>query len=500
MSGLKRKTLSLEEKLAVIEGYETGRRKTDICKEFQLVSSTLYTILKNKEKIVKAYEDGCRGLKRIRRCERVDVDAALIKWFRQCRNANVPVNITLLMQKAEEFGASLGDKEFKCSRGWIDRFKQRYGIKFEKMNESVDSKEKENWLKNVWPKLRKGYTDDQIYCAKETGIFFRLLPDQMPKLRNDEQFAKDRISVLLCTNMTGTDKMKLLVVGAVKQSKDLPANYETNPKSWITSEIFERQLREWDQQFLEKQKKILLLLDSCPTHPILYGLTNIKLVLLPFKPTSTVQPMAQGIIKNLKCHYRKILLTQIIPNAKDGKQCNVTLDEGIECLNKAWHEVTSETITNSFCYAKLCDARSIVIAESNEDDIMLPVLMKKWKGVVNQNGESSSTDVTAELFASADEFVATSQQTNAEVKQEEEEQETNKQEEQDTTTEIKLEEIEEEQDTEEGEADVPPSVSEALKAVKVLISYYKSCDISDNTVEILHVIERDIERKFWSET
>ena len=31
----------------------------------------------------------------------------------------------------------------------------------------------ETWLRDVWPSIRQGYTDDEIYNADESGLFLR---------------------------------------------------------------------------------------------------------------------------------------------------------------------------------------------------------------------------------------------------------------------------------------------------------------------------------------
>lgn len=54
--------------------------------------------------------------------------------------------------------------------------KKRCNIDFGKINEKergVPNNIIDEWLKNVWPKLREGYEDDQIFNADETGLFFK---------------------------------------------------------------------------------------------------------------------------------------------------------------------------------------------------------------------------------------------------------------------------------------------------------------------------------------
>ena len=57
-----------------------------------------------------------------------------------------------------------------------------------------------------------------------------------------------------------------------------------------------------------------MIVDNCPAHPKVQGLKAIKLIFLPPNTTSKTQPMDQGVIQNLKLHYRKlVILQQLMP-------------------------------------------------------------------------------------------------------------------------------------------------------------------------------------------
>lgn len=149
---LKRKVLSIEEKVKVIREIENGRKKADVCRKFGLVNSTVQTIWKNKTKIIDAFEQNGSRIKRLRKPERSDVDEALLKWFKQQRSDNIPVSGPLLMVKAEEFAKKLKDEEFVCSAGWIDRFKLRHNITFGKVSgeaRGVNTETTTEWLRKV---------------------------------------------------------------------------------------------------------------------------------------------------------------------------------------------------------------------------------------------------------------------------------------------------------------------------------------------------------------
>ena len=125
----------------------------------------------------------------------------------------------------------------------------------------------------------------------------------------------ERITVLCCANLTGTDKCKLLVIGKSLRPRcfkninvdNLPVTYRANKKAWMTSQIFEW-LAAWDSYLTKVNLKILLLVDNCTAHSHVSTLKNIQLEFLPPNTISLIQPMDQGIIKNLKTLYCKELV------------------------------------------------------------------------------------------------------------------------------------------------------------------------------------------------
>ncbi|KAJ8870080.1 hypothetical protein PR048_029091 [Dryococelus australis] len=128
---MKRKVLSIEEKVKMICEIENGSRKSDVCREFGLVNSTVRTIWKNKTKNIDAFKQNRSRIKRLCKSERSDVDEALLKWFEQQRSDNIPVSGS---PKVEELAKKLEDEEFVCSVGWIDMFTLRHNIMFGKMS------------------------------------------------------------------------------------------------------------------------------------------------------------------------------------------------------------------------------------------------------------------------------------------------------------------------------------------------------------------------------
>lgn len=239
----KRKSFALKDKCQIIYDLQSGKKQKDVCRERNLSKSTVGTIWKNRNELLKAFESINGTVKKMRKCQYDDVDQALLKWFTQQRLNNVTISGAILRTKAEEFGNKIHG-EFVCSESWIDRWKVRHNISSGKIvgeSASVDNNVVNNWITTVWPQIRKKFSEEDIYNADETGLFYKLTPDRTLKFREEQckggKLSKDRITVLLCTNMSGKDKRKLLVIGKSKNPRcfknvvSLPVNYKANSKA-----------------------------------------------------------------------------------------------------------------------------------------------------------------------------------------------------------------------------------------------------------------------------
>ena len=85
----------------------------------------------------------------------------------------------------------------------------------------------------------------------------------------------------------------------------------------MTSVLFQEWITAWDAALAKDRRKILLLVDNCTAHPHIDTLKNIRLEFLPANTTSLIQPMDQGVIKNLKTFYRKELVQMTVAAIED---------------------------------------------------------------------------------------------------------------------------------------------------------------------------------------
>jgi hypothetical protein len=72
--------------------------------------------------------------------------------------------------------------------------------------------------------------------------------------------------------------------------------------------------------------------------------------------------MDQGIIQNLKVHYRRFLLRERIKAIEEKKDVTVNLLNSLHLLRRAWMEVKPETIANCFRHAKFVISEEVMLA------------------------------------------------------------------------------------------------------------------------------------------
>ncbi|GFX44672.1 tigger transposable element-derived protein 6 [Trichonephila clavipes] len=241
-SGIKRKALSISDKLNILKKYDEGckanKKQKEIAEELGIAPSTIRTVLKSRVDI----EKNVGGTKRqkLKHAKHEDLEKVLVEWFQQkkARSNNYPLSGGVIMEKAKEIASHLNITDFCGSTGWLDRFRNRHGIVYRQISgeaEAVNEDDISSWKNNVLPSLLQDYAPEDVYNADEFGLFFKLMPDKSFVFKNETchggKLSKERLTVLACTNATGTHKIKLVVIGksrsprCFKNVRSLPCDY-----------------------------------------------------------------------------------------------------------------------------------------------------------------------------------------------------------------------------------------------------------------------------------
>ena len=111
-------------------------------------------------------------------------------------------------------------------------------------------------------------------------------------------------------------------------------------------------MKNWNDELARQRRHILLLIDNAPSH-IVDEYSNINIQFLPPNTTSKIQPLNQGIIRSVKCAYRKTIQVQYcsrVENYEEVKQIMQSFDfvVAVNTLVDAWEGVKPELIQTCF--------------------------------------------------------------------------------------------------------------------------------------------------------
>ncbi|XP_045835723.1 tigger transposable element-derived protein 5 [Meles meles] len=282
-----RKAYSIKDKLQAIERVKGGERQASVCRDFGVPGGTLRGWLKDEPKLRWFLEQlgGEVGTqrKKMRLANEEEIDRAVYSWFLALRQHGVPLSGPLIQAQAEAFARQIYGPEctFKASHGWFWRWQKRHGISSQRIYGEAEPlaagpapgppvKQEPAQRPGSGagtplpdrapappPPAEGGYGDEQIYNANVTGLYWKLLPEQAAPLGAGDpgaggcgrRWRGDRVTVLLAANLTGSHKLKPLVIGQLPDPPSLrhhnqdkfPASYRYSPDAWLSRPL----LRGW---------------------------------------------------------------------------------------------------------------------------------------------------------------------------------------------------------------------------------------------------------------
>lgn len=407
------KELNLEEKIQLIRK-SGGRSQKSLADEFGISRSSVQNVLKKKDALLQAYEDNEPAQKKRRNaCRFQDVNDEVWTWFCRMRAANVPISGPLLQERALCIAAAAGVSDFKASSGWLHKFKQRHNINCAVLSGECKSVNPEtvSEFKSRLPDIISEYEPKNIFNADESGLFFKAMPDRTLRVRSSPckggKRSKERLTVLLCVNMIGEFEKPMIIGKSEKPRcfkhvdlRKLPVNWQSNKRSWMTSSIFEVWMNKFNEKMKKEKRHILLFLDNATCHPKL-NLSNVKLLFFPPNTTSMLQPLDQGVIKAVKCHYRKFLLRRVISDLEHQPVApkSVTVLDACFWLAEAVKCISPETVLSCFKHSGITDGGSTSSfnpAEQNFESPDLEDLIQHYQRRVGTSGCNASEYITCD--------------------------------------------------------------------------------------------------------
>jgi hypothetical protein len=214
----KRIPISLETKYKVIRLLDKKTPNNEILNQFKSELRDVYNISKikkNREKIIREFETSTSAkVKSLKKSDYPLVEKGLIDFISECNTLGVPVNTLLIKAKANELAVIHNITGFKCSNGFVTRFKARNGITFQVSHgdaEGVSDDICNEWVNNKLPEFVKDYKPEDIFNGDEFGLFWRIPPNKSFVIKGKKfktgKKSRERVSVFICANVTGKEKL-----------------------------------------------------------------------------------------------------------------------------------------------------------------------------------------------------------------------------------------------------------------------------------------------------
>lgn len=376
----RRKVLTLMQKHQIIIRRDAGESRYTIANEYNFGCSNVADFEKNRNSIMLMKDHMSEKkfcTKKVSRSSKFPIlEDVLSKWFAQKRANNEPINGIILQSKAHQLkNVICPTSKFVASQGWLRNFRRRYNIRRASLYGERLSADKESAeiFKEKFSKISNRYNPNYIFNADETGLYFKNL-DNISFITNDEDNSsfykknKERLTLLVCPNLTGTIRIPILVIGRSKnprcfRNKNLPSYYASQNSIWMTKNIFFDWFNNcFMRSILEIQRNrnenydVALFLDNAGSHPSSEELnrfhTKCKVFFFPPNTTSLIQPMDQGVIERLKRGYKMAFHKNMI--FRDGQISipdfikKFTVYDAIVSISSIWNEISAEVLRNSW--------------------------------------------------------------------------------------------------------------------------------------------------------
>ena len=235
---------------------------------------------------------------------------------------------------------------------------------------------------------------------------------------------KDRLTLLIITNMDGSDHRKLSVIGKSKtphclqkkykmQVKDMAVDWYASKNAWMIGEIHHQIMTKLNNKMRLSNHHILYVCDNASSHQV-REYSHIKFLMLPPNATSIMQPLDQGIILSAKRTYRKKLAERYlsyVENNKDAYSLLKALDivQATNMIAASWRETSSTIIQNCFHKAGFKHHAVDPASEIEEDPLPAPApdvwnRVQRWLGDVqfDEFAASEPEAPTAQLMSDQD--------------------------------------------------------------------------------------------------
>jgi hypothetical protein len=381
--GLQKGNLTHQQRLAIVRKKDEEPRWTqeDLArwakKQFGLLrqptQSTISNILKARERLETMTTS--LNAKSVRPVKHPELDAALLLWLRDRQNYLQLATIgDLVRDKARHMAHVFQYRdEMSYSNGWMRSFLTRHGVEFRR--NQVDARERQS-LESVRA-LVAAYPPQDVFTFATTNLWYRLEPKKdghanrraaaVTATTTDEgetlpPAEEPALVVGLGANMDGSERWPPVIVSRVKQPPSFQQksafqwhflDYFVNGRAQMTSTIFEIWLKRLNQRMALSHRRVLLVVDSAPSH-VQLTLSHVRVVVgndeSELAEPHGLRALGAAVALAFKCYYRKRQLASAVDRAEAGEPQRFAVSQlkAMRWIEQAWKEVPAPLLVDAW--------------------------------------------------------------------------------------------------------------------------------------------------------
>ncbi|CAI4330423.1 AAC_HP2_G0009250.mRNA.1.CDS.1 [Saccharomyces cerevisiae] len=386
---------------------------------------------------------------RLRKPNNLLVRKILQEWISQSLWNGIPITSPIIQDTAQavwhRIPAEHREGNGSFSYKWISNFLSKMDVNISVLDEELPKTpkvwtfEERDVLKAYFSKI----PPKDLFTLDEAFLSYNLPLDYAQYEASSIQRRIEVATVMLCSNLDGSEKLKPVVVGkydsyksfrnyfpnepndpvsqsmlGTKMAKKFDISYHSNRKAWLTSNLFHNWLVRWDKRLVAVNRKIWIVLDDSCCHRIInLRLQNINLVYT--SSNSKFLPFNWGVWDEFKTRYRiqqyqalidlqnriskniqnknKSERNECIPNGKkcliSFEQSQLTMSNAFKFIKKAWDDIPVDAIKANWKSSGLLPPEMIHLNENvsmafKKNEVLESVLnrlcdeyycVKKWE-------------------------------------------------------------------------------------------------------------------------
>ncbi|CDO95369.1 unnamed protein product [Kluyveromyces dobzhanskii CBS 2104] len=350
---------------------------------------TISRLLAKKSEFMNSKEHE-KDSNRLRRPNNLLVHKILQEWVSQSIWNGIPVSLPVIQDTAQsvwhKIPAEYREGKGSFSHKWVANFLSRMNLSTHIIEHDMP-KHPKVWYFDERYLLKQFIAhipEESLFTLDETFLAYNLPLDYAQYETNSIQKRLEVITVMLCANLNGTEKMNPLVIGRYenyntfknfmaednhtgshdshlgdKTGKRFGIVYQSNRKSWLTSTVFHDWLVAFDKRLVSDNRKIWIILDDSCSHRIV-NLTLQNIQLIYTSANSKFLPFNWGVLEEFKARYRvqqyKALIDlqkNISQSSKDSRlltyeQSCLTMTNAFKFIRIAWEAIPKERINSNW--------------------------------------------------------------------------------------------------------------------------------------------------------